>query len=211
MAEEKELTARQLKEREQALATEVATEEAIAIAEVARLAEENRPVIEELIARATEAASPGPQVGEVVNKGSADNPMPAVITSMEEAGWTFIYDRRTGDRSVCNNNMLSTKLRQKVDGILVFTTIDPKIRVTPGTIKCRLHKDDLQRPEWDKMGLPKCNKANITSEYELSQHMQKKHKKEWAAIEKIRIDTERKEDRAAQRAMTEALTEMAKK
>ena len=72
-------------------------------------------------------------------------------------------------------------------------------------MKCLLHKDSPNRSEYDKMGFRVCKKSLIPNAFEVKQHMTKKHPKEWQAIEDVRKEKERQEDRAAQRALYEAV------
>jgi len=149
--------------------------------------------------------------GKVVNKGDSDNPAPAMISSISSAGYVYMWDTRTGERSVTNRNMLPTQLKKKrLDGSRVFTVIDPGIPVRRGNLKCMLHTKDPNRERWNQLGLAVCTKENITSGYQVIQHMKHRHKEEWALIEKERLDTEKAEDRANQQAMTEAMIKISK-
>lgn len=163
-------------------------------------------LLEQLVAQAQDAPEPGSEDSKVVNKGDAKNPAPAIISDMESAGYTYVWNRFTGARSVVNNNMLRAqllKVNEKKER--VFITYDPHIKMIAGNVKCMLHPDDPRRAEFDKMGLATCHKSNLASEYEMTQHMQHRHKKEWAAIEKLRVDRERAEDRDFQRKLMEKL------
>ena len=55
------------------------------------------------------------------------------------------------------------------------------------------------------MGLRTCKKSNITNDFEVKQHMSKKHPKEWQALEDQRKERERQEDREFQRTLYEAI------
>ncbi|KKK87655.1 hypothetical protein LCGC14_2751090, partial [marine sediment metagenome] len=54
-------------------------------------------------------------------------------------------------------------------------------------------------------GLRTCKKSNIINEFEVKMHMQKKHPKEWQAIEDQRKERERQEDRQFQKTLYEAV------
>ena len=96
--------------------------------------------------------------------------------------------------------MLPSKLRtRRKDGSFRFTPIDPKQKPKRGTVKCLLHKDSENRAHYDKLGFRVCPKDNITNEYQLKQHMNKKHPQEWKAIEDEKKDRERQEDRELQK------------
>jgi len=114
----------------------------------------------------------------------------------------FIYDIVTRERSKCRRNMLAQKLKaRRPDGTPVFTTRKPLLPPKRGTVKCLLHPSDSNRATYDEMGLPTCSMDILASNYQRKEHMRKKHKQEWAAIEQIRIDTEKKEDRDFQKGL----------
>jgi hypothetical protein len=129
-------------------------------------------------------------------------------TKMQSAGYVYIYDTRTGDRSICNHNMLAAHLgKKRPDGSLVFTTRKPRISPRRGTLKCLLHLDNPNRAHYDALGLATCPKANLTSPYQVQRHMQKRHKMEWATI-KEEID---REEKARNTKMQEAILKKASK
>ena len=122
---------------------------------------------------------------------------------MQSAGYVYIYNTRTAERSVCNRNMLMAHLRKvRPDGSLVFTTRKSSFSPKRGTLKCMLHPDDPNRAHYDELGLATCRKANLTSPYQVQRHMLKRHKMEHATIkeeiankEKEEAREERKQDR----------------
>ena len=153
-----------------------------------------------MIQGAQTAPEPGTAVpGTVLEKGNDDTP-PSVIRSVSSAGYAYIYDTRTGERSVSNRNMLPTQLQKKrEDGSRVFTTIPPRdAEGTPivprrGTIKCMLHPDDPNREHYDELGFGTCRKSNLTNRHQLQQHMKPRHQAEWATMEQERQDRERQQ------------------
>ena len=158
---------------------------------------EDIKIMEEIQRSAQKAPEPGAtKIGEVLEKD--DTPM--IIGSIQSAGYSYIWDNRTGDRSITNNNMLAQQLKKKrPDGSSVFTTIDPHIRQNVGTVKCLLHSDDPNRQHYDEIGFPVCMKNNLTSLYQRQRHMEHRHPAEFKAIEKERTDKEKAEDREFQR------------
>lgn len=160
--------------------------------------EDNKKLIEEMINEAEKAAEPGElKTGQVISDEDMSTPMVAMKT--KSAGYVYVYDTRTGERSLCNRNMLVGLLRKKrPDGSTVFTTVKPKTSPKRGTFKCLLHPDNPNRKHYDELGLPVCRKANLTSPYQVTRHMQKRHKIEWQTIEQERIEAERREDREFQ-------------
>lgn len=147
--------------------------------------------IEERIRDSEEAPEPGTWGDKMGDKDFAMSP-----TQLKSAGYTYIYDTKSGERSLCNNNMLPQHLRKtRPDGSYVFTTQPPAVKPVRGVLKCMLHQDDPNREHYDSLGLPTCRKANLTSPFQVSRHMQKRHKVEWATIEQERKDVEKEEER----------------
>jgi len=121
---------------------------------------------------------------------------------MQSAGYVYIYDTQTRERSICNRNMLTQHLKKtRKDGSPVFTTRKPKEGPVRGTLKCMLHPDDPDRYHYDELGLPTCRKANLTSPYQVRRHMEKRHKMEWLTIKEERDQVEKDRARKLQEAM----------
>jgi hypothetical protein len=126
---------------------------------------------------------------------------------MQSAGWVYIYDTRTNERSVCNRNNLTAQLKKKrPDGSLVFTTRKPKNSPERGVLKCMLHPDE-RKPIYDAWRLPVCMKDNLTSLFQVRRHMQKRHKQEWETIR----EEQAREERERTLKMQEALIKKASK
>lgn len=172
--------------------------------------------IDRLVHATVEAEEPGQQAGEFVQEPVAETVdedgktvpgKPGVmITDLESAGWTIVYDRETAEPSVINNNMLPRQLKgTRDDGQLRFTTIKPSFAPVRGSIRCMLHDDRPEFEDLKKRGVTRdgCRKATIPSEYELIQHMRNKHNREWAVLEEEKERAERDEDRAFQRRIFE--------
>jgi len=118
------------------------------------------------------------------------------IKWISSAGYVYVWDNQTGERSTVNRNMLPTQLRKRrPDGSRVFTTVDPKIPVKSGNLKCMLHAKDPNRSHYDILGLPVCRKFNLTSPYQVKRHMQKRHPQEWATIQEEITRKEKEEER----------------
>lgn len=156
--------------------------------------------IEELMREAIVAEEPGStQTGEKI---SSSGGLEMVATELKSAGWVYVYDRVTGDRSICNRNMLPAQLRKKKeDGSFAFTTVPVKSTVKKGTLKCLLHVDNPNRAHYDDLGLPTCRKANLTSPFQVQRHMAKRHKVELATIEQEKLAIEKEENREFQRGL----------
>mgnify|MGYP001613740184 CR=1 FL=1 len=157
-------------------------------------------IIEDLI-NAGAPEPPGLVEREIVHPGDATLP-PIVVSSIQSAGHSYIYDTMTGDRSLTNNNMLATQLKKtRADGSRVFTTAKPDIAVSVGTVKCLLHAASPDRAAHDAFGWATCEADHFRSEFHLERHMAGKHKSEWAAIKDGRDKAEKAEDRAFYRAI----------
>jgi len=154
-------------------------------------------LIEEMLVTAEKAGHPSDKP-RVVDE--ADSSTPTVAYKVSSAGYVFIYDTRTGDRSRTNRNMLPTQLKKRrADGSPVFTTKKPSFSPARGTFKCMLHIDDPNREHYNALGLATCRKSNLTNAYQVRRHMQKRHPVEWEVIEEERKAKEKAEDREFQR------------
>lgn len=116
-----------------------------------------------------------------------------------------IYSTETGLPSQVLVNMLGKKLTQKLpDGRPVWS-IQPTKEYFVGKLKCLLHPEHPDREKWDSIGLAgkECPKSNITSDFEVRQHMQHRHRQEWQVMEEARQNAEREEERAFRRMQME--------
>ena len=136
----------------------------------------------------------------VIHKGDGDLPAPMTVTELKSGKYFYIWESDTGEKVPCLGYMLGQKLRQRLpSGKFRFTTTDPGIKPRRGTIKCMLHLEALNQAEYNELGFRTCKKSNITNQYQLEQHMKKRHPQEWEAIENARKTKERAEDRELQR------------
>ena len=166
--------------------------------------------IEELMEQVEEAQEPGDLLrDQVLHQETEEVPLKVEIASIDSAGYVYIYNTQTGDRSVTNRNMLQDQLKKTFeDGSRVFTTIKPDIEPPVGTYKCLLHPSQPERAHYDSLGLAVCYKANLTSEYQVQRHMGR-HRMEWATISEERERAEREEERAFQRRLMELMAQNA--
>lgn len=159
--------------------------------------------LEQLLREAEDAGEPGelPE-GAVVHRPDAEMPAPMVSAKTISAGHVYIYDTRTGHRSVTNRNMLVNQLKKKrKDGSTVFTTVKPPVGPVLGTLKCLLHPDDPKRATYEALGFAACRKSNMPTALQVKLHMQRDHRVEWATIEEQRARDERDEERRFQRSL----------
>jgi len=160
------------------------------------LTEENDVLIEEMLQQATEAPEPGGDESRVIHRGDENQPAPMLMSTMISAGWVYIYETKTGERSVANRNNLVMLLKIKnPDGTRRFTTKQPPFAPKMGTTKCLLHADSPMREYYNELGLPVCRKANLRNKFNVTQHMKKRHPVEWETIEQERIEAEKQEER----------------
>ena len=167
---------------------------------------DNEVLIQEMLRDAEKADVSGElEKNPVIHKGDNTLEAPMTVKEISSAGYVWIYDTRSFERLPVLYYMLPQKLRQRrPDGSFRFTTSQPKEQPYRGSIKCFLHPDSPDREEYNRKGFRVCPKSNITNEYQLEQHMSKKHKQEWIAIKEERARVEKAEDRELQRALLNA-------
>lgn len=161
----------------------------------------------------TEELEPGTmKVGDYVQKpqaaeGVAPDKPGMVVSALESAGYQILWNTLTYESTTFNKNMVPWGLREtREDGSLVYTDKYPGQDPWRGTIKCFLHPDQPERPHYDDMGFPVCQKATMPTQYEADNHASGRHSKEWKAVEADRERREREEDRALQREIAMAMS-----
>ena len=155
----------------------------------------------ELMEEAEAAPEPGSfNRRQVIPSPSDTFPIDVQVSSLESAGYVYVYDTLTGDRAVINRNMLEQQLSKlRPDGTRFFTTVKPPFEPKRGTLKCLLHKDDPERWQYDEWGFAVCNKSNLVSEFQVNRHVQIRHRMEWQTIYEERQIKEKQEERDFQR------------
>ena len=155
----------------------------------------------ELIEEAESAPEPGSfNRRQVIHSPSDAFPIDVQVSSLESAGYAYVYDNITGDRSVINRNMLEQQLSKlRPDGTRYFTTVKPNVEPKRGELKCLLHEDDPERWQYDEWGFAVCNKSNLVSEFQVNRHVQIRHRMEWQTIYEERQVKEKEEERDFQR------------
>ena len=166
--------------------------------------------IHEMLRDAEAAEEPGNmKAGQFV--GNSDG-MTMTALELQSAGYVYVYDNRTGDRSMVNRNMLEQQLQKtREDGSYVFTTQKPDFERYYGELKCLLHPDDPNRELYDRMGLATCTKDNLTASHDLRVHMEKRHRREWATIDGERKEEERLRERDRQDNLAEVVKLLAER
>ena len=169
----------------------------------------NEPAIEEMMRDAEMADEPGNlKAGKVI---SATADMTMSTSELQSAGYVYVYDTRTANRSVVNRNMLQQQLeKRRADGSFAFSTRKPEgIEPIVGTIKCFLHEDDPNRDRYDKMGLIRCIKSDFLNEMDRENHLRRRHPRAFATLENERTRDERDAERLERIALTETIKHMA--
>ena len=163
--------------------------------------QEQENLIQEMLRDAKKGEIPSElQSQPVLHRGDAELPAPMTVKEISSAGYVWVWDSRTYEKIPVLYYMLPSKLRlRRPDGSFRFTTVDPGKLPARGSIKCMLHPEAENREHYNELGFRVCLKSNITNDYQLQQHMIKKHPQEWAAIKAEKEAKEKAEDRALQR------------
>jgi len=106
---------------------------------------QNREVLAAMMGESEKAPEPGTmKIKDIIHRGDDDLPTPMVTKVMTSAGYRWIYDTETGDRSLTNLNMLPMQLRKmREDGTPMYSIHKPTaVAVKRAAFKCLLHKDD---------------------------------------------------------------------
>ena len=165
--------------------------------------------IEEMLRDAEDAAEPGDMTSGQVISQSAE--MTMTTSQLQSAGWVYVYDTVTADRSVVNRNMLPQQLqKQRLDGSYFFSTRKPEgIEPVMGDINCLLHVDDPDREKHNRMGLVTCVKIGFLNELDRANHMRYRHPRAYATLENERVREDREAERQERLALTESIKAMA--
>ena len=154
---------------------------------------------EELMQIAEEAPEPGGSMpGDVVHEPAVDSPFGMTLQEVQSAGYVLVWDKRDGEVSMVNRNMLRPQLekRDSETGDRVFTT-DRRLAPVPkrGSLLCMLHADHPEREYHKRLGFVTCRKSNLVSTLDVRTHMQHRHQREWEALEEDRIGAIQEEER----------------
>jgi hypothetical protein len=166
--------------------------------------------VEEMLRDAEIAEEPGDMVqGRVV--GESEDMGTLTTHQLQSAGWVYVYDTLTADRSVVNRNMLPQQLeKRRPDGSYLFSTRKPEgIEPIVGEFNCFLHADDPNRTKYDRMGLVRCTKTGFLNELNRDHHLRTRHPRAFATLENERVREDREAERLERRALTESIKAMA--
>jgi hypothetical protein len=143
------------------------------------------------------------EVKDIVEKASAK-------PFLHKSQFETIYEIATG-REIPVLKYLKLRALRKTDdkGNRRFSVNPVKAPARTGMI-CFLHKDYPLREEYSRMGLPVCERDGVPNEFEVREHMRKKHPSEWRAIERERERMEKEEDTRLRRELLDLQIAQAK-
>lgn len=146
--------------------------------------------------------------GEVLGPVNDSNPAPSRLSSLRFKGYVEVWDTRTGVKSLQPWWLLwQTMKKKREDGSFVFTRTDPKIPPNYGAdLVCPLNPASSEYETVKGMGFKVCTKQHIPHEDARMRHVKKSHSRAWEAMERIRTERIRQEDRKLQQDMLAAMT-----
>ncbi len=167
-----------------------------------KIADANTVLIEEAMRDLKEVPAEGElATNPIVHRGDETLPAPMVAT-VKDDNRVPMWDTITHERSLILMNMARAQLgKMRPNGTPYFTARDPGILPKRGSHKCMLHMESPNRDHYTDLGFAICSKSNLANPYQVSRHMQRKHKDEWSAIEEEKRLVERQEDREVYRAI----------
>ena len=163
------------------------------------------------LAEETQALEPGDvQTGEFLQRpavNDANQTTPGTIVSdLTSAGYSYLYDTRTFEPSLVNNNMREVQLKTtREDGTRVFTAVYPGAPWR-GSVKCFLHPDQSNHEALMAMGFKACYKSNIPNPFEAGEHARHRHTTWWKAYQDKEQRLREDDDREIQREIAQAMT-----
>jgi hypothetical protein len=157
---------------------------------------------EEAIKRVSEGAPSTPtamQEEQMISTGADE--FPTKVSSLRHKGYVPYWDTRTGGYNE-GPQYLKWQIGEikRPDGSTMYTFVDPKMPPDYGLdLYCPLNS---QSPEYDKvknMGFNECPRKHVPNHNALDLHVQKSHKRAFAALAQLRTESMREEDRDLQR------------
>lgn len=131
---------------------------------------------------------------------------PMGITSTAEDK-VVLYHAETGEPREILVNMLRKTLQKKLpNGRPAFSTTPVK-EYQLGNVKCFLHPESELRPLMDQLGIDTvCMSAHYKNRVEMEARAKNSHRREWQVYQEWKVEQEKEEDRAFQRAMLQQMT-----
>lgn len=111
-----------------------------------------------------------------------------------------LYHRETGEPRTFPRYMLAKTARKRLPSGEFLLSDKQEVEPFVGQVICRLHPSHPRRGEWDQIGLRgrECPAAHLASDFDMEEHMRRKHRRETAVIEQY--ERRLREDEAAERA-----------
>ena len=151
---------------------------------------------------------PAMQEGEVLS--SASDEFATRVSSLRYKGYVPYWNAKTGDYNECPQYMRwQIQNIKNPDGSSMYTFVDPKIELDHGlNLFCPLNPKSPEYPQMSDMGFGGCTKEHLPHPEGVDLHVQKSHKRAYAALARLRDDQIRNEDRALQRETLEINKEL---
>ena len=162
---------------------------------------------EDAISRVSEGEQIAPSAmkeGEVLSSSSDE--FPTKVSSLRHKGYVPYWDTRTGGYNECPQYMRwQIGEIKRPDGSTMYTFVDPKIPPDHGLdLYCPLNSNSPEHDKVKNMGFNECPRKHVPNHNALDLHVQKSHKRAFAALAQLRTESIREEDRALQRETLES-------
>jgi|TARA_R100000093_G_C1945469_1_gene74247 hypothetical protein len=162
---------------------------------------------EEAVGRVSEGEQTAPaamQEGEMLS--TAADEFATRVSSLRHKGYVPYWDTKTGVYNECPQYMRWQIGEIKhPDGSPMYTFVDPKIPPDHGLdLFCPLNPNSPTYEKVQNLGFVACRKKHIPNHNALDMHVQKSHKRAAAALEQLKTDAIREEDRDLQRQMLQS-------
>ena len=157
---------------------------------------------EEAIKRVSEGAPSTPtamQEEQMISTGADE--FPTKVSSLRHKGYVPYWDTRTGGYNE-GPQYLKWQIGEikRPDGSTMYTFVDPKTPPDYGLdLYCPLNADSPDYYKVKNMGFNECPRKHVPNHNALDLHVQKSHKRAFAALAQLRTESMREEDRDLQR------------
>lgn len=138
------------------------------------------------------------EVAKLLDRIGAGTPVKDISDPVDNV---TLYHRETGEPRTFPRYMLAKTARKRLPGGGFMLSDEPEVEAVKGTVMCKLHADYPRRAEWDNIGLRgrTCPAAHLASDFDMEEHMRRKHRRETAVIEQY--ERRLREDEQAARAV----------
>lgn len=142
--------------------------------------------------------------GEIISDGSGEISSLMRVSDLRYKGYRPVWDTKTGQESLQPRWLLwQTMSKKHPDGTQAFTLVNPHIPPDYGEdLTCPFSPDAPLDQRVSGMGFKACNngrgKRHIPNHAALESHLQHTHPRAYAALERVKVERQREEDRAMQ-------------